>query len=209
MPQMGQSAPPLLTKTKTRTKAIVGTALLVVGAGVLAAVGISSNNSSRMVCGSGSRVGQACTTDRDCRTGALSDLGALCKRVPTRTAPRTRSRGTPDLAIQSVIFDSTARRPAVIVINQGTAVVSWSGTDSYPQLQLQVFDATGREMLEGQRGGAILALAPGATFSYTWPDRVIPSGAVRMRVTLDTRFQVTESNEGNNVWEGPIPAQMP
>ncbi len=79
---------PLKTKTgsKITTKTLVVASLALAGAGLFVAA-VSQNNAT-MVCGSGSRAGQPCATDRDCRTGALSDMGALCKKVlPPRPLP--------------------------------------------------------------------------------------------------------------------------
>ena len=112
----------------------------------------------------------------------------------------------PDLAIQSVTFDPTTRMPTVVIINQGDFDIFWASTRPGPPLfALTAYTDEGILATEGIFAN-IPALAPGATYTFAWPTLVMSSTAVRMRIALDTRNQVHEFNETNNVWEGDLPS---
>ncbi len=130
-----------------------------------------------------------------------SDEGNNCSTAVIVTNPAPR----PDLAIQSVVFDPVTRLPILIIVNQGT-VVAAAVDGRIPQLDAQFLNASGSTVGVGL-GTGIRSLAPGETQQYNW-SRVrdaAPSDAVRLRINIDDRNNVLESDETNNTWEGDLP----
>lgn len=130
-----------------------------------------------------------------------SDEGNNCSTAVIVANPAPR----PDLAIQSVTFDPTTRLPTVITVNQGEAVAA-SADGRIPQLASWFLNSAGSVVGVGL-GDGIRALAPGETQTHNW-SRVrtsAPSDAVRLRISIDDRNNILESNEDNNRWEGDMP----
>jgi len=116
--------------------------------------------------------------------------------------------GSPDLIIQSVSFDPGSSKVKVVIKNIGAVRAGARGELNAFNVGYQWLNAEGVSI--GALGAAAASLPANITREINWiasagENARPPMGTVSIKVTVDAAFAITESNEDNNFWTGPVP----
>jgi len=111
----------------------------------------------------------------------------------------------PDLVVQSVVFDPVNRRPTVNVANRGDAAAFPEG-ETFIRINMSYVDREGAFITNPGDDLARSIDAGGSVFFTALVDP--PINATEVTIIADSHpvplGRVSESNEGNNSWVGPI-----